>query len=66
MALNSPYATDATDLWIFLDNLEVAMRLLAPLTGSSQAVFTEFCEVARKWPSQVRNPQTAPRAVRIR
>jgi hypothetical protein len=24
----------ATDLWVFLDNLEVAMRLLGPSTGS--------------------------------
>ena len=42
------------------------MRLLAPSTGSSQSVFDEFCEVARKWPSRPRLPHTSPGAVRIR
>ena len=51
-ALLAPSAKLATDMWVFLDNLEVAMRLLAPSMGSSQSVFDEFCEVARKWPSQ--------------
>src|SRR5204863_493304 len=48
-ALLAPMAKYAMDMWVFLDNLEVAMQLLAPSTGSSQAVFEEFCEVARKW-----------------
>lgn len=42
------------------------MRLLAPSTGSSQSVFSEFCEVARKWPLRYRLPHTQPGAVRIR
>jgi ribonuclease HI len=65
-ALLAPSAKLATDMWVFLDNLEVAMRLLAPSTGSSQSVFDEFCEVARKWPSRPRLPHTSPGAVRIR
>lgn len=65
-ALSLPSAKYATDLWVFLDNLEVATRLLAHSTGSSQSVFTEFCEVARKWPLRARLPHTRPGAVRIR
>ena len=49
-----------------LDNLEVATRLLGPSTGSSQSVFEEFQEVARKWPLRTRLPHTRPGAVRIR
>ena len=47
-ALTLPSARLATDLWVFLDNLEVATILLGPTTGSSQSVFAEFQEVARK------------------
>jgi hypothetical protein len=65
-ALLAPSAKLATDMWVFLDNLEVAMRLLAPSTGSSQSVFDEFCEVACKWPSRPRLPHISPGAVRIR
>ena len=48
LALAAPSARFATDLWIFLDNLEVAMRLLNPFPGSSQLAFEEFREIARK------------------
>jgi hypothetical protein len=65
-ALTLPSARLATDLWVFLDNLEVAMRLLGPSTGSLQSVFEEFQEVARKWPLRTRLPHTRPGAVRIR
>jgi hypothetical protein len=36
----------ATNLWICLDNLEVATRLLSPFTGSSQEVFESFRALA--------------------
>lgn len=65
-ALAAPSAKLATDLWVFLDNLEVAMRLLTPSAGSSQSVFTEFCDVARKWPLRHRLPHTLPGAVKVR
>jgi hypothetical protein len=65
-ALASPASRIATDLWIFLDNLEVATRLLGPSTGSSQSVFHAFCELAYSWPSRVRLPTTNPGAVRVR
>jgi len=53
-------------MWVFLDNLEVAMRLLAPSAGSSQHVFQEFCEIAKRWPARFRLPHVPPGAVRIR
>jgi len=65
-ALSLPSARFATDLWVFLDNLEVATRLLGPSTGSSQSIFEEFQEVARRWPLRTRLPHTRPGAVRIR
>jgi hypothetical protein len=49
-ALSLPSAKFAMDLWVFLDNLKVATWLLSHSTGSLQSIFTEFCEVARKWP----------------
>jgi ribonuclease HI len=65
-ALNLPSARFATDLWVFLDNLEVATRLLSHSTGTSQSVFEEFREIARKWPERARLPHTRPGSVRIR
>src|ERR1700726_5160749 len=53
-------------MWVFLDNLEVTMRLLAPSAGSSQSTFTEFCKVARKWLLRYRLPYTQPGAVKVR
>ena len=64
-ALSLPSARLATDLWVFLDNLEVATRLLGPSTGSSQSIFKEFQEVARKWPLWTRLPHTHPGVVCI-
>lgn len=66
LALLAPSARFATDLWVFLDNLEVALRLLGNFTGSSQTVFQEFREVARKWPERTRLLHTRPGRVRIR
>jgi ribonuclease HI len=65
-ALNSPASYHTNDLWIFLDNLEVAIRLLGPSNGSSQATFQSFCELADSWPTRNRLPTTSPGAVRIR
>jgi hypothetical protein len=64
-ALNVPSAKLATDIWVFLDNLEVALRLLTPLTGSSQGVFAEFQEIARKWPLWNRLLHTSLGAIQI-
>jgi hypothetical protein len=50
-ALLALLAKLATNMWVFLDNLEVVIRLLTPSTGLLQSVFNEFCKVAQKWPS---------------
>jgi ribonuclease HI len=65
-ALALPSAKLATDLWVFLDNLEVASRLLSHSNGSSQSVFSSFKEVARQWPLRARLPHIEPGAVRVR
>ena len=65
-AILLPSARFATDLWIFLDNLEVAMRLGSHSTGSSQSIFEDFRKVASDWPLRPRLPHTRPGSVRIR
>ena len=61
-----PTARFSSDLWLCLDNLEVATRLLSLLTGSSQAVFSSFCFLATAWPLRERLPHTHPGALRVR
>jgi ribonuclease HI len=65
-AISCPTSRFANDLWVFLDNVEVATRLLSPSTGSSQAVFNSFCSLASSWPLRERLPHTRPGSVRIR
>jgi hypothetical protein len=65
-ALNNPASQHANNLWIFLDNLEVAARLLASSTGSSQSTFQSFQELANNWPHRERLPNTLPGAVYVR
>jgi hypothetical protein len=61
-----PTTRFANDLWVCLDNLEVATRLLSPSTGSSQAIFNSFCSLALAWPRRDRLPHTRPGSIRIR
>jgi hypothetical protein len=56
----------STNLWIFLENLEVAARLLTPFAGSSQAVFYNFMELASAWPNRPRLPHIGPGSIQIR
>ena len=57
----------ASDLWICLDNLEVAVRLLSrPDSGSSQAIFHRFAKKAQLWRERARLPHTLPGDVRVR
>jgi hypothetical protein len=56
----------ATDLWVCLDNLEIALRLLSPFPGTSQATFSRFIEVASKWQQRSRLPYIGIGDVRIR
>ncbi|KAI9036018.1 uncharacterized protein KD926_002540 [Aspergillus affinis] len=55
----------ATNLWICLDNLEVATRLLSPFTGSSQGVFESFQTLAQSWLARERFSYTNGGTVRV-
>lgn len=46
----------ATNLWLLLDNKEVATRLVSKHTGSSQEVFVEFRRLCESWKARSRNP----------
>lgn len=65
-ALALPTAKFATDLWICLDNLEVATRLLFPFSGSSQAQFDEFLTLNPKWQDRSRLAHTRRGQIRVR
>jgi ribonuclease HI len=64
-ALKLHTACFATNLWICLDNLEVATRLLSPFTGSSQEVFESFRALASTWLARERFMYTDGGSVRI-
>src|SRR6202012_740450 len=56
----------AENLWVFLDNLEVATQLIAPLASSSQNVFLQFNTLAAKWPERQRLGYIPKGAVYVR
>jgi ribonuclease HI len=64
-ATQSCTARFVTDLWVCLDNLEVATRLLSPFTGSSQEVFESFQTLALTWPEPERFSYMNGGSVRI-
>jgi ribonuclease HI len=64
-AMQSYTARFATNLWVCLDNLEVATRLLSPFAGSSQEVFESFRALALTWPERERFSYTNGGSVRI-
>ena len=66
MAMAHPKAQQASNLWICLDNLEVATQLLSLTLGPSQAVFKDFRELANTWPSCGYHPQTDRGTIQIR
>ncbi|APA10088.1 hypothetical protein sscle_05g048580 [Sclerotinia sclerotiorum 1980 UF-70] len=56
----------ATDLWIFLDNHEAALRLGSHFNGSSQRVFEDFLKLTQAWAVRPRLPHTSPGKIRVR
>ncbi|KAI0991825.1 hypothetical protein K3495_g16362, partial [Podosphaera aphanis] len=64
LALELPTTKFATNLWIFLDNLEVATRILGPFSGTSQSVFEEFLKIEPEWQCRSRLPHTRPGGVK--
>ncbi|RAL67586.1 hypothetical protein DID88_008339 [Monilinia fructigena] len=65
-ALAQPSARFAKDLWIFLDNYEVTLRLGSHFNGSSQSVFDDFLDISRAWAQRPRLPHLPPGEIRIR
>ncbi|KAI9034981.1 ribonuclease H family protein [Aspergillus affinis] len=64
-ALKLTTAYLATNLWICLDNLEVATRLLSTFSGSSQEVFNTFQDLVSSWSVRERYLYTGSSSVRI-
>ena len=56
----------ADNVYVCLDNLEVARTLTYRTVTSSQGVFAEFADLAAAWPGRERWPHTAPGQVRVR
>ncbi|KAI0991653.1 hypothetical protein K3495_g16534, partial [Podosphaera aphanis] len=64
--LTSPASRFAENLWIRLDNLEVATRLRCSFPSSSQVIFKAFQERAAEWQGRDRLPHIPPGEVIIR
>jgi ribonuclease HI len=65
-ALTSVRAEFTDNLYICLDNLEVARSLTFHTVTSSQQIFAAFAEAAQQWPQRTRRPHTNPGCVMIR
>ncbi|KAI0994571.1 hypothetical protein K3495_g13609 [Podosphaera aphanis] len=65
LALDLPTTKFATNLSIFLDNLEVTTRILAPFPGTSQSVFEEFLKIEPEWQCRSRFPHTRLGEVKV-
>lgn len=57
-ALELPSSRFSNNLWILLDSLDVARRLLSIPIYSSQSRFTQFLKKASEWPNRSRLPHT--------
>ena len=67
LALDSPGTHLASNIYICLDNLEVAVRLLhLDPPDTSQELFLRFRELAAKWPARRRLPHIPTGSVQIR
>ncbi|KAI1007121.1 hypothetical protein K3495_g1086, partial [Podosphaera aphanis] len=65
-AIGSPTTKFATNLWVCLDNLEVAIHLLSLIPGTSQPIFNELLGLNSLWQSRYRLSHTGLGEVRIR
>ncbi|KAI0993262.1 hypothetical protein K3495_g14922 [Podosphaera aphanis] len=54
------------NLWVCLDNLEVAVRLLNPFTDSSQSIIDEFLNINASWQARYRLAHTSQGEVKVR
>ena len=66
-AIALPTSRFANNLRIFVDNLQVARKLLTkPSSTSSQSSFLSFLEIANKWKSRTRLPHIHTGQVKVR
>ena len=65
LAIPLSTARFSNNLWILLDNLDVARRLLTTPVCSSQGAFIQFAKIAQEWPNRLRLPHTIPGEVKI-
>ncbi|KAI0995599.1 hypothetical protein K3495_g12581 [Podosphaera aphanis] len=64
-ALQLSSARFANDLWILLDNQDVARRLFSSPVCFSQTEFLQFADKAKSWGNRPRLPHTRPGQVRV-
>lgn len=64
-AISLPSARFSNDAWVFLDNLDVARKLLTTTSKTSQSVFLDFAKEAKKWRIRSRLPHTQEGQIRI-
>ena len=64
-AMDFPSKRFANDLWVLLDNLDVARKLSSNPTCSFQDVFNKFASKAREWSCRTRLLHTLPGEVRV-
>ncbi|KAI0994881.1 hypothetical protein K3495_g13301 [Podosphaera aphanis] len=66
-AIALPSARFSNDIWIFIDNVEVATKLLTKTpTVSAQPIFLEALEVAKTWKARTRLPHTLEGNINVR
>ncbi|KAI1007631.1 hypothetical protein K3495_g596 [Podosphaera aphanis] len=66
LALSLHTARFANNLWVFLDNLDVARRLLSTPVCSSQEALISFANNAAAWPLRQRLPHIVPGKIIVR
>ncbi|KAI0997657.1 hypothetical protein K3495_g10530 [Podosphaera aphanis] len=66
-AIALPSTRFSNDLWIFIDNLEVAKKFLTKNNStSSQEIFLDALEAVKIWKSRTRLPQISEGEIKVR
>jgi ribonuclease HI len=65
-AMNCPTTRHADNIYVCLDSLEVAARLLSTTTSSSQETFEKFKTLAAQWPARTRERYTVEGKIQVR
>lgn len=66
-AVSLPTTRFARDLWVFIDNIEVARKILTkPSCISSQAAFLDVLEALQTWKARTRLPHVQEGHIKIR